>query len=262
MFRPTPCFIFFVLQEREKKNLIPLFLVTATLWQWNSRFWNLYQYDRQKSDFFFACYFRNSNETEHFFMFIGHLCFYFMHFLYCLCPLFIFLLDIFFLLICKHETEQDPVGLQGTKVFLCISCLAGNSLHKVSMSFLSSQGRFKELLIKEGGDAETGRRESRNNSTALGQALVSPTPSMNIHSNIFELFCRYWNPYQKKLTVSSHQHVDPRLVGPEDWQCWLPITSPSTNQKNGFMSWSHPPLWTVTIKFITSSGATTQFWGH
>ena len=63
------------------------------------------------------------NEIEHFFMFIGHLCFFFHAFSVCLCPLLIFLLDIFLLLICKHETKQDPVGLQGTSLSVPISCL-------------------------------------------------------------------------------------------------------------------------------------------
>ena len=48
---------------------------------------------------FFVCVILEiRNEIEHFFMFIGHLCFFFHAFSVCLCPLFIFLLGYFFLI--------------------------------------------------------------------------------------------------------------------------------------------------------------------
>ena len=37
----------------------------------------------------------------------------------------------------------------------------------------------------------------------------------------------------------------------ESWWCWLPITSPPTDWKN-VHELSHPPLWTITIKFLTT----------
>ena len=39
---------------------------------------------------------------------------------------------------------------------------------------------------------DKGEIVKRNNSAALGQGPGSP--SEDTHNNIFELFCRYWNP--------------------------------------------------------------------
>ena len=56
--------------------------------------------------------------------------------------------------------------------------------------------------------------QSRNNSAALGQGPGSP--SRDTQNNTFELFCRYYNPYQvQNLTGCCHKHLDPRLVEPE-----------------------------------------------
>ena len=49
-------------------------------------------------------------------------------------------------------------------------------------------GRFKQLLIREGGDAETREKQSRNNSAALGWGPLSP--SRSTQNNIFEQFYR------------------------------------------------------------------------
>lgn len=86
------------------------------------------------------------------------------------------------------------MGLQGTKVFLAHFLFVGNSLHKASMTFPEfPRAGSPELLIKEGREMQ--KQEKSNQETIVqpwGRLLVSPpTPSMNIHSNIFEPFCRY-----------------------------------------------------------------------
>lgn len=61
-------------------------------------------------------------------MFIGHYifisCIFYIVYVLCSFPFGYF----FHLLICKHETEQDPVGLQGTKSLSVHFLFVGNSL--------------------------------------------------------------------------------------------------------------------------------------
>lgn len=49
----------------------------------------------------------------------------------------------------------------------------------------------------------------------------------------FELFCRYWNPYQveevnRRLPTSTWT---PDRMKPEGWWCGLPVTSPPVHQE-------------------------------
>ena len=49
-----------------------------------------------------------------------------------------------------------------------------------------------------------------------------------------ELFCRYWNPHQVEevnCRLPTSMYI-PDQLEPEDWWCWLLISSPPTNQKN------------------------------
>ena len=132
-----------------------------------------------------------------------------------------------------HEIEQDLVGPLNIKIFLCPHFLiTGNRLHSATVTFpeFPPAGSNSRWLGK-GEDAETREEQLRNNSAALGQGPGSP--SRDIHDNIFELFCRYWNSYQwEKLTINCPQHLDPRSVGPRRLRMRSPTTSPLTKEKN------------------------------
>ena len=94
-------------------------------------------------------------------------------------------------------------------------------------------GRFKQLLIRKGrGRRDKGGTVKRNNSAALGQ--VPGSPSKDTHNNIFELFCRYWNPRRvgEVDCVLPTSRETPDGLEPEGWWCRLPLTSPPANQKN------------------------------
>ena len=70
----------------------------------------------------------------------------------------------------------------------------------------------------------------RNCSAALGQGPGSL--SRNIH-NIFELFWDQETPTRwEKLVLWCLQVLDQDWLELEGWWCWLPFTSPPTNQKN------------------------------
>ena len=90
-----------------------------------------------------------------------------------------------------RDTKQDPVGFPDTKPVLCPPFLDYRKWASFSLHYLSwvPTSRFKLLLTREGWM----QRQRRSNSPALGQSLGSP--SRDTH-NIFEPFCRYWNPYQ------------------------------------------------------------------
>ena len=130
--------------------------------------------------------------------------------------------------------------------------IAGNELHSASMTFpefqqLQQLGRFKKVLIRE---ARGCRDRGETVKKQLGEGPGSP--SRDIHNNIFELFCRYWNP---------HQMGEVTLCYP--WACWpqtgwnqkaddadshLPHHQPIRRMS---MSWSHP-LWIIIIQLLTT----------
>ena len=52
----------------------------------------------------------------------------------------------------------------------------------------------------------------------------------------FELLCRYWNPHQVEdilfIACCLQAWRTSDQLESEGWWCWLPLTSPPTNQKN------------------------------
>ena len=102
------------------------------------------------------------------------------------------------------ETEQEPVGLQPTKAFLCPWIFSvGNRLHSASGVFPVPKGRIKQLLIREQRGCGDKGKQSRNNSAAFLQG--PDDPSRDMHNNIFEVFGRYWNPHQVKEVICCPQ---------------------------------------------------------
>ena len=90
--------------------------------------------------------------------------------------------------IISTEIKQDQVGLLGKKnLFRKEGAFSPQDLLWVPGS------QFKWPLISEEGDEDTREEHSRNNHAALGQHPGST--SRDMHYNIFELFCRYWDPY-------------------------------------------------------------------
>ena len=93
-----------------------------------------------------------------------------------------------------YDTEQDPVGLPGTKAF----CVPHPFDYRKQPSFSLHDlpwvptGRFKQLLMREGMGCET--REKQTVKRSLGQDPGSS--SKDTHSSIFDLFFRYLNPLQ------------------------------------------------------------------
>ena len=85
--------------------------------------------------------------------------------------------------------------------------------------------KFKQFLFREGRGYRVKGGTVKGNSEVLRQCLGSP--SKDILNNIFELFCRYWNPHQ----VGEVNCIYCQLK-PEGWWCWLPLASPPVNQKN------------------------------
>ena len=77
-------------------------------------------------------------------------------------------------------TEQGPVGLLGTKAFLCPHFLfVGRGPHSASVTFPEFQGAGADRCGSgRGGDAETREEPFRNSSTASGRILL---PSQGTH---------------------------------------------------------------------------------
>ena len=80
----------------------------------------------------------------------------------------------------------------------------------------------------------------------MGQG--SGSPSREMHNNIFELFCRYWNFHQvgEVNCMLPTSTVDSKPAG---WWCWLELIMSFLNY---YYKTPHYPL----------SGWNTQFWGH
>ena len=111
-------------------------------------------------------------------------------------------------------------------------------------------GRFKQLVIREGRECKTREKQigKRNNSATLGQGLGSP--SRNTYSNIFELFCRYWNPHQMEEVNCSwrnavHKQVDPRPFGTRRLMLWI-STYFTVNQSEG-CPWANHTLFELLL---------------
>ena len=104
------------------------------------------------------------------------------------------------------DTEQGPMGSLGTKPFCVPHFLDYRKQPSFSLHDLPwfPRGIFKQLLVREGRGCKTWKKQTvkRNSSAELEQGPDSP--SMDTHNNIFELFCRYWNPSRwEKLTVND-----------------------------------------------------------
>ena len=100
------------------------------------------------------------------------------------------------------ETKPGPAGVLGTKPF----CVPHFFDSRKQPSFIPQHpsgvpmGRFKHLLAKKGGDVRPGRNQQWR--AALGQGPVSP--SMYMHNDVFELRCRYWNPFRwEQLAIND-----------------------------------------------------------
>ena len=93
----------------------------------------------------------------------------------------------------SYWNQAGPCGAPGHKAFLCPPFLWLEEIAFIQPPWpsLSSNSRFKQLLTREGRGCQTREKRSR---AALGQGPGSP--SKDTHNNIFELFCRYWNPLQ------------------------------------------------------------------
>ena len=148
---------------------------------------------------------------------------------------------------------HGPVGLLGTKALLCPPFLWLQEIGFIQPPWtpLISKGRFKQLLIREGrGSRGKGGTVKRNNSAALGQGLGYP--SRDIHDDILELFCRYWNPHKVgKLMVCCPQAQRPQTSWnqkADDTDSYLPHNQPVKRMST---SWSRP-LWPITIKLLTT----------
>ena len=91
----------------------------------------------------------------------------------------------------EEDSEQGSVGLLGTRSFCVFHFFHYKKQPSFSLHDLpwDPRGRFKWWLIKKGKGCEIMEKQSR---AALGQGLISP--SVDTHNNVFELFCRYWNP--------------------------------------------------------------------
>ena len=82
------------------------------------------------------------------------------------------------------------MGLLGTKAFLCPPFLVFRKWVLIQLPWpsLSSQGRFRQLLIREGGDAKTREEQSSNSTAALRQ---NPGPiSRDRHKDVGILHLR------------------------------------------------------------------------
>ena len=93
--------------------------------------------------------------------------------------------------------RAGPCGAPGHKSLSVspISWLQERGFIQPPWPSLSSNSRFKQLLIREGrGCGDKGGIVKRYNSATLGKG--PGPPSRDIHNNTFELFCRYWNPHQ------------------------------------------------------------------
>ena len=83
----------------------------------------------------------------------------------------------------ESETDQDPVGLQGTKAFLCTPFLVCRKYASFSLHDLPwiTKGRFKQLLIRKGGDSETRGEQSSQGGDGGGGLGVGISRCKPVH---------------------------------------------------------------------------------
>ena len=153
-----------------------------------------------------------------------------------------------------HVNECGCLGPLGTKAYVP-HCFWGNRPYSVSLTF----PEFKQLPIREGGDAETREEQSRDNSAALGQGPDSS--SRNIDNYIFEFFQITKTPQKWKMLM-KHISFSPGppepVLGPLNTsfekQCKLASTLILT-------LWLYFPLLNYkTISFSLPNGE--HFLGH
>ena len=103
----------------------------------------------------------------------------------------------------ESENLQGMVGLLVTRLFSVPRFFDYRKQPSFSLHDLSwvPMDRLKQLLIREGRECETRKKQSR---AAMGQGPASP--SKDAQNTIFELFCRQWNPLQVgEVTVCCPQ---------------------------------------------------------
>ena len=137
------------------------------------------------------------------------------------------------------DTEQDPVGYWAQEPF----CVPPSRIQEIGFiqpprPSLSSKGQI-QAAVKQGRDGTLGTKEEESRATGVqpwGRVLV-PCQQNLLHivtrSNIFELFCKCWNPYQAEedKTVCCPQAQSPDQLNPEGSWRWLPLILPPTNEK-------------------------------
>ena len=131
------------------------------------------------------------------------------------------------------ETKQNPVGLQGTKDFLCppFLWLQGIGFIQLPWPSLSSKGQVQtDANQGKEGMQRQGRGSQETIVQSWGRVLVPP---QGIHILIsLSCFAETETPTRWEKLCAAHKHVDPRPGGTRGWWCQLPLTSPPTRQKN------------------------------
>ena len=117
---------------------------------------------------------------------------------------------------------------------------------------LSSNRRFKQLLIREGRGMLRLEMNSIETIVQPQERFLREGSSRDIQNNIFELFCRYWNPHQVGETncmlPTSTQTPDPLEPDDDDADSHLPYHQ--TNHKNVHELTMPMPSWKHYYKTI------------
>ena len=123
----------------------------------------------------------------------------------------------------SRDTEQGPMGLQGTKTF----CVPHFFEYRKQPSFSLHDlpwvpvGRFKQLLIRQRRGCKTREKQTR---AALGQGKTD---------NVFKLFCRYWKPLQVGELLRCPQACRPQTI----WTWRLIMQTPTYLTANPSEEW-------------------------